>query len=152
MVDWCLQHVPVSQSPSILEIGSGNGILLTSLTENGYDSKRMQGIDYSSDAVTLARKVASAHGTSASDIRYSVCDFLNDDVPKASPEIAAYDLILDKGTFDAIALAERNPDGTAPSDSYPKRLATALSSGGYFLITCILAFSILGLQSTLRVV
>lgn len=137
MVEWCLENVPASKSASILEIGMGNGVLLTSLVDSGYDPKLMRGIDYSPDAVRLAEKVALARGDSCSRVTYSVCDFLSEDVPKLGQDSQhpPFDLILDKGTFDAIALAQKNSDGAIPSRIYPTRLASALSSGGYFLIT-----------------
>jgi len=135
MVEWCMENVPASKSASILEIGTGNGVLLTSLVDSGYNPKLIQGIDYSPDAVRLAEKVASTRGDSCSQITYSVCDFLSEDIPKLDQEHPPFDLILDKGTFDAIALAQKNSDGSIPSHIYPSRLASALSPGGYFLIT-----------------
>lgn len=43
---------------------------------------------------------------------------------------------LDKGTFDAIALADKVKDGHAPIDGYPARVSRLLKHGAYFLITC----------------
>jgi hypothetical protein len=43
---------------------------------------------------------------------------------------------LDKGTFDAIALAEPMEDGVYMSDLYPARVDRLVKAGGYFLITC----------------
>jgi EEF1A lysine methyltransferase 2 len=140
MVDWCIDNIPPSRSPSVLEIGSGNGILLTSLVERGYNPELIQGIDYSSGAIELAQKVALARGESLSMITYRVCDFLNIDVPKLDDQDPPFELILDKGTFDAIALSFKNADGSSPCDLYPIRLSEALSSGGYFLITCSFLF------------
>lgn len=141
MVKWCMEHVPASESPSILEVGTGNGVLLTSLIDNGYDPKLIQGIDYSLDAIRLAKKVALVRGGLCSQITYSVCDFLSEDIPKLDQKHPSFDLILDKGTFDAIALAQKNSDDSIPSHIYPTRLVSALSNGGYFLITCICSLS-----------
>ncbi len=135
MVDWCVQNVPPSSSPKILEVGCGNGILLTSLVESGYDPTNIYGVDYSPDAVSLAIKVSEKHGESTSKIHYSVCDFLQDEAKDAAGE-SIYDLVLDKGTFDAMALAEKDAEGRSPSDAYPGRVAKHLRTGGYFLITC----------------
>jgi SAM-dependent methyltransferase len=140
MVEWCMDNVPPSGSPSILEIGAGNGALLTSLVEAGYNPQLIQGIDYSPGAIQLAQKVASSRGDACSKITYSVCDFLYENVPQLGDACPSFHLVLDKGTFDAIALAKRNSDGSTPSHLYPKRLASALLPGGYFLITCILPF------------
>jgi len=43
---------------------------------------------------------------------------------------------LDKGTYDAIALATTLKDGTRPIDNYPFRVSRLLKPGGFFLITC----------------
>lgn len=43
---------------------------------------------------------------------------------------------LDKGTFDAIALAEPMEDGVYMADLYPARVDRLVKAGGYFLITC----------------
>jgi len=135
MVDWCLRIVPPEKSPLVLELGSGNGILLTALVENGYNPDLIQGIDYSQGAVQLAKKVAFARGGTFSRISYNTCDFLYGKVPTLRPEPSTFDLVLDKGTFDAIALAVKNHDGNSPCDLYTRQLFSTLSSGGYFLIT-----------------
>jgi EEF1A lysine methyltransferase 2 len=132
MVDWCCNNIPPSRSPSVLEIGSGNGVLLTALVERGYEPELLLGIDYSIGAIELAQKVAFARGEMSSQITYRNCDFLNDNVPKLGP----FDLVLDKGTFDAIALSVKDADGSSPRDLYPIRIAEALSPGGHFLLTC----------------
>jgi len=135
MVAWCLDNVHPEQSPAILEIGSGNGLLLTHLVQEGYNPQLLLGIDYSSHAVELAQKVANEHGESTSQITYNVCDFIQQDVPKLDVHRPTYDLVLDKGTYDAIALAGNYPDGTSPCELYAKRLTAILSPGGHFLIT-----------------
>ncbi|KDQ06390.1 hypothetical protein BOTBODRAFT_70976 [Botryobasidium botryosum FD-172 SS1] len=135
MVDWVVKNVPAETKPYCLDIGAGNGILSIALAEKGYDASRVAGIDYSADSVRLARLVATQRG--APGLVFAQCDFIHD-VPTPIPDIPAeggWDLLLDKGTFDAIALADRNPDGSAPCDEYPPKVALLLKPGGYFLIT-----------------
>jgi hypothetical protein len=69
---------------------------------------------------------------------------------KNSSEIdEPWDLVLDKGTFDALALSQetipvpkRNQDGTEeleqrlPSAVYPEKVSELVKKGGFFLITC----------------
>lgn len=140
MVDWCLDNVPPSTSPSVLEIGSGNGTLLFGLVEAGYDAKKLAGIDYSAGAVKLAKGIAETRNSS--DITFTQCDFLND-TPARLPsddngaqELEAWDLLLDKGTYDAIALGSKDEQGKTPTTGYPSRVSRILKPGGYFLITC----------------
>lgn len=139
MVNWALEHVPPSSRPTILEVGSGNGILLLGLLEAGYDSEGtiLHGLDYSDAAVKLAQAVAENRGGSSS-ITYTQCDFLQDDPPSPnrSSDSANWDLIMDKGTYDAIALGARDANGASPATHYPVRVARLLKPGGIFLITC----------------
>ena len=46
-------------------------------------------------------------------------------------------MLLDKGTFDAIALYpyEKNEEGFHPKDIYSNNLHSLLNTNGYFLIT-----------------
>ncbi|KAF7796608.1 hypothetical protein EIP86_007790 [Pleurotus ostreatoroseus] len=142
MVDWVQEIVSVDPAPSILEVGAGNGALLFALQEAGYPARSICGVDYSSDAIQLARAIGSAKGENANLITFEACDFLNE-YPRAlsgmstpTATMPQWDLVLDKGTFDAIALADRDADGNAPADGYPPRIAEVVKPGGYFLIVC----------------
>lgn len=138
MVDWALDHVPPSDNATILEIGSGNGTLLFGLHEAGYDPTRMAGLDYSTSAVKLAQGIAEQRG--ASGITFTQCDFLND-TPAAlacqgASDTEIWDLLLDKGTYDAIALGPKDESGRSPAAHYPSRAVRLLKPEGIFLITC----------------
>jgi len=134
MRDWALDHVPIASQPFMLEVGAGNGTLLFSLADAGYDPRLMAGIDYSPDAVRLAQSIAEMRGSDG--IAFYVLDFLQEE-PRKIGDIASndWDLILDKGTFDAMALATKDEDGKSPSDGYPARIARVIKPGGRFLIT-----------------
>jgi len=139
MVDWALENVPPSVNPSALEIGCGNGTLLLGLVEAGYGPLSLYGIDYSEGAVKLAQEVAKTRG--GTEITYSRCDFLVDDPPAPRSganrdKVDFWDLLLDKGTYDAIALGPKDEDGRSPAIKYPGRVTRLLTSGGLFLITC----------------
>lgn len=150
MVDWTLQNVPTSSQPHILEIGSGNGTLLFALHEAGYAASHLSGIDYSPDAIKLARIIARSR--SSEQVTFHVCDFLSElpsppppPPPPASPAPSgqldpdvqeSWDLLLDKGTYDAIALGEKDESGRSPVAVYPIRASKLLRENGYFLITC----------------
>jgi EEF1A lysine methyltransferase 2 len=154
MVDWTLENVPITshRHPRILEIGSGNGTLLFALHEAGYPASHLCGIDYSPDAVKLARMVAVARSQNSEQVTFHVCDFISELPPSPPPPPPAssapsgqldgddvqgsWDLLLDKGTYDAIALGEKDESGRSPVTVYPIRASKLLRENGYFLITC----------------
>jgi SAM-dependent methyltransferase len=142
MVKWVNQHAPPCSDMSVLEVGSGNGALLFALAEGRgeacYPPHRLLGIDYSEGAVQLAQSVAQSRNLMA--ITFRVCDFLHENPPLlADDQNGAWDLILDKGTYDAIALMEKDENGRIPVEVYPMRIAKLLNPGGHFLITCAYA-------------
>jgi SAM-dependent methyltransferase len=141
MVDWVVDQYPIStdstESPSILELGCGNGILLFAVHEAGYDPKKIYGVDYSEGAISLAKSIASKKETEdATSIQLTVRDFLTEDLCRDDNTSGGWDLILDKGTFDAISLGKHDEGGRAPHWQYPQRLSALMKPGGRFLITC----------------
>lgn len=140
MADWVLEHVPPETRPYVLEVGSGNGTLLFALRATGYDGARLAGVDYSLDAVKLARLIAADRGSEDGLISFSECDFLSEvpaPVAGLGSSVEGWDLLLDKGTYDAIALGEKDADGKSPVAGYPARVSKLLKDGGHFLITCV---------------
>jgi EEF1A lysine methyltransferase 2 len=141
VVDWVSENVPPGSNPAMLEIGCGNGTLLFGLHEAGYSGERLAGIDYSTDAVSLSKSISATRN--AESIAFSVCDFLND-VPSQLGSMDgpnSWDVLLDKGTYDAIALGVKNEQGKSPAVKYPACAARLLKPGGFLLITC--TFSLL---------
>ena len=146
MVDWTLANVPPATNASVLEVGCGNGTLLFGLLEAGYAPSSLHGIDYSAGAVRLSQEIAKTKEGGA-EIAFSECDFLADDpkppqglVGDETTHANVWDLLLDKGTYDAIALGEKDEKGNSPAARYPNRVARLLKGGGYFLITCAYAY------------
>jgi SAM-dependent methyltransferase len=144
MVNWALEYAPPAESrATILEVGSGNGTLLFALLDAGYPPESLCGIDYSLGSIKLASSIAATRG--GDTISFHLCDFLTQDPPtlpsmSSGSTLDAWDLILDKGTFDAIALMEKDPEtGKAPVDGYPSKIARLLKPGGHFLITCMMS-------------
>jgi EEF1A lysine methyltransferase 2 len=142
MVEWCLEYIPPDSPSRVLEVGSGNGTLLFALLESGYLPHTLCGIDYSEDAIKLSRAIAANKGSEATEITFAICDFLCQDPPE-KPD--SWDLILDKGTYDAMSLGEKDNSGHAPNFRYPERVARLLKPGGCFLITCTQYMSLLDL-------
>ncbi|KAG8435722.1 hypothetical protein GDO86_013604 [Hymenochirus boettgeri] len=122
IVQW-LNAQKVPQTSSILDIGTGNGMLLVELAKHGYCN--LTGIDYCRDAVELAKGICEKGGVSA---HFQVTDFLENFHPSEP-----FDVCLDKGTYDAVSL---DPTGAAEKRQlYVKSLYQALKPEGLFLIT-----------------
>ena len=176
MRQWAASYLPSSSSSTtplrILECGSGNGTLLLSfLTSRGTRQKyHLTGIDYSAQAIELARAVEVARrralqdGTYESGSASEPDDDIDDDegtsrepgdlgssrvindVPPVDwrvtdlllhPPEEEWDLVLDKGTFDALCLSSEDVGNTGnlPSKVYPANVARLVKDGGFFLIT-----------------
>ncbi|KAJ8360183.1 hypothetical protein SKAU_G00167080 [Synaphobranchus kaupii] len=120
----CLRKENVQDDAAILDIGTGNGILLVELAKSGFTN--LTGIDYSAAAVEFAKNVLEQEGLS--NVKVEEVDFLSGAVT-----LAGFDVCIDKGTFDAISL---NPDSTVDGKAhYLKALQGALQQGGLFVIT-----------------
>ncbi|XP_056386033.1 EEF1A lysine methyltransferase 2 isoform X2 [Hyla sarda] len=124
VVQWFnAQKIPLSSS--IVDIGTGNGMLLVELAKWGYNN--LLGIDYCSDAIKLARSICEREGVSQS-IYLQAADFLGSFNPEEQ-----FDIGLDKGTFDAVSL---NPsDSGEKRRQYIKSLCRILKPNGIFIIT-----------------
>ena len=101
VIDWIKLNRSIASNPSILDLGCGNGHFTLKLIEAGW--KRVASLDYSGKAVELARKLV---GFPENDDRIFQADIMN---PESLPikYRSHFDVIVDKGTFDAISL---NPD------------------------------------------
>ncbi|XP_073402517.1 EEF1A lysine methyltransferase 2 isoform X1 [Dendrobates tinctorius] len=117
------QKVP--PTASIVDIGTGNGMLLVELAKSGYSN--LTGIDYCSDAIALAKNICEKEGLSRS-VNLQVADFLGSFSP---PE--QYDIGLDKGTFDAVSLDPRCAE--LKRSLYIQSLCRILKPNGRFIIT-----------------
>uniref|UniRef100_A0A8C9EJ07 Methyltransferase domain-containing protein n=1 Tax=Pavo cristatus TaxID=9049 RepID=A0A8C9EJ07_PAVCR len=116
------QKVPLDSS--VLDIGTGNGVLLIELAKNGFTN--LTGIDYSPSAIQLSEKVREKEGMS--NIKLLVEDFL-----APSAELLGFQICIDKGTFDAVSL---NPDNAVGKrKQYVRSLCSVLKPEGFFLIT-----------------
>lgn len=83
----------------IIDLGCGNGMLLVDLAKSGF--KKLTGVDYSSKAIDLAKKVLQEEGFPHVELR------VHDIVDSSGTDV--FDLAHDKGTYDAISLHPENP-------------------------------------------
>lgn len=140
------------QEASFLDLGCGNGSLLFALRDEGWEGA-MLGVDYSAQSVALAKNIAESRREEEEDatpVNFLEWDLLNGPLAlTASPSENAssplsytpspsrlFDVILDKGTFDAISLSTTTSEQQQhPCEIYRRRLLQLLSNGGIFLIT-----------------
>ncbi|XP_059640779.1 uncharacterized protein LOC132282951 [Cornus florida] len=119
---------PVEQSDkdlsswSVLDIGTGNGLLLQELAKQGFSD--LTGTDYSEGAVDLARSIADRDG-------FTNIKFLVDDVLETKLE-KKFQILMDKGTLDAIGL---HPDGPIKRIMYWDSVSRLVAPGGILVIT-----------------
>jgi hypothetical protein len=157
MRNWAVNHLPPSPAPlRVLECGSGNGTLLLSFLTTPSTSARpdptppsfhLTGIDYSPLSATLSAQIESARRTSLEEdgvdedeeainpveVEWRTADLLRKDFGGEQ-----WDLVMDKGTFDALALSQEEvteSGGRLPSVVYPERVSRLVKKGGFFLIT-----------------
>ncbi|XP_050941458.1 uncharacterized protein LOC103496859 isoform X1 [Cucumis melo] len=107
----------------VLDIGTGNGLLLQELAKEGRFSN-LTGTDYSEGAIDLARSLAERDG-------FSNINFLVDDVLETKLE-GQFQLVVDKGTLDAIGL---HPDGPIKRIMYWVSVSKLVAPGGLLVIT-----------------
>jgi len=124
MVNWLADHPEeVSPTSRVLDVGCGNGCLSVDLAKEGF---QVVGCDYSSASIALATKVAQQAEV---EVEFQECDILGE-LTGVLAEV--YQVVVDKGTFDAISLGE-----TALQDKkrYVSNVSGVLEEGGILLIT-----------------
>ncbi|KAK9450068.1 uncharacterized protein V1518DRAFT_405132 [Limtongia smithiae] len=126
---------------SVLDLGTGNGHLIFRVRTDAGFYGRLCGIDYAATSVTFANNILSSKVESGSlddpdrNISFRHVDFLKYD---SSTENEGWDLVLDKGTLDAIALSgdKLESNGMTGIQQYPLAVRdTLLRIGGIILIT-----------------
>ncbi|KAJ1730605.1 Protein-lysine N-methyltransferase efm4 [Coemansia sp. Benny D160-2] len=135
MLGWVYDNIEDTDA-RILDVGCGNGHLLLELASEGYTN--LVGSDYSAQAVELAKRIAQTKGL-GSAITYLEQDFLDPQDVARVAGTGGFDLVLDKGTYDAICLKPSDADAAAVDqraiDAYPASVVGSLSDSGVFLIT-----------------
>ncbi|GAB4827933.1 hypothetical protein Ancab_034818 [Ancistrocladus abbreviatus] len=107
---------------SVLDVGTGNGLLLQELAKHGFCD--LTGVDYSEDAINLAQGLADRNGLT--NINFSVDDVLETKLDRK------FLLVMDKGTLDAIGLY---PDGPIKRIMYWDSVVKLVAPGGLLVIT-----------------
>ncbi|KAE8694489.1 methyltransferase-like protein 10 isoform 2 [Hibiscus syriacus] len=106
----------------VLDIGMASGLLLQEVSKQGFSD--LTGTDYSEGAIDLARSLADRDGFS--NIKFLVDDILETKLDRQ------FQLIMDKGTLDAIGL---HPDGPIKRMMYWDSVSKLLAPGGILVST-----------------
>lgn len=115
-----------------LDLGTGNGEMLFRLREEGGFEGPMLGVDYSAPSVELARRLAIAKGLEG--ITFEHWNIMQDPPPEEWHE--GFDVVLDKGTFDAISLVDGTDErGRRLCEGYCERVEKLVKNNGYLLVT-----------------
>lgn len=117
-----------------LDLGTGNGHLLFALREDGWEGD-MVGVDYSAESVRLAESIRAGKGGDAGvHVKFEEWDILGQEPGAWLGE--GFDVVLDKGTFDAICLSQdTDAQGRRVCEGYRERVEPLVKPGGRFLIT-----------------
>lgn len=112
----------INKTSYVVDIGCGNGILLVELSKRGFQN--LVGIDYSHNAVTLAKEIAKKEKLK---IDYQVFNVLE---PGFYEEF--FDVVLDKGTYDAISLSS---DAKENRNIYIEAIYKSMKCNGLLILT-----------------
>nr|VDD63628.1 unnamed protein product [Brassica oleracea] len=107
---------------NVLDLGTGNGLLLHQLAKEGFSD--LTGTDYSEGAVELSQHLSQRDGFP--NIRFMVDDILGTKLERQ------FKLVMDKGTLDAIGL---HPDGPVKRVMYWDSVSKLVAPGGILVIT-----------------
>lgn len=118
IINWITANIP--KTHSIVDVGCGNGHILNELAHLGYTE--LTGIDYSEKGISLATAIAKRL-----DLRV---DYHVEDVLQGLNGV--YDVVHDKGTYDAISLSV---DSKESCQKYLGSIKNSLKDGGHFIIT-----------------
>lgn len=109
-------------------IGCGNGMMLVELYREGY--KNLTGADYSANAVELSKRIAADQNM---NITYEVLDLLNANDIREKLGDKQFNVVHDKGTYDAISLHPEN--STEKRLKYIEHLYNLTSDAGLLILS-----------------
>ena len=115
--------------------------MLFLLREEGKFAGRLVGVDYSEASIDLCRQLAIQKGyplgpgfDGGSSLEFTAWDIMR--IPPRQEWVESFDVVLDKGTFDAVSLSgEVDEQGRRICEGYRERVEMLVKKGGYVLVT-----------------
>jgi SAM-dependent methyltransferase len=140
IIDFLTSEPTIPSQASWLDLGTGNGHLLfllhKTLAGEGKEGNKLVGVDYSDKSIKLASSIANERGLREDDVRFVMWDIMDDEPDVSWAPREGFDVVLDKGTFDAVSLSENVwKGGREVLDGYGRRVTRLVRRGGLFLIT-----------------
>ncbi|CDO93080.1 unnamed protein product [Kluyveromyces dobzhanskii CBS 2104] len=133
MVEFLLDNLgeyKIQDNCSMIDLGTGNGHLLFSLLEEGFKGALL-GVDYSEKSVEFATEILDNKYSESENVKFVAADIFSEQWTPGE-----FDVVLDKGTLDAIALSGITfQDNKTVVDVYPKVIEKILGQNGVLLIT-----------------
>ena len=124
LITWISNNIKPCKE--IIDIGCGNGHICHELNKKGFSN--ITGVDYSATAIELCRKISSK----SNQINFQTCDILS----TCAEFFLKFGLAIDKGTFDAISLYDKNNliENTSPILKYVNEVFSILQEDGILII------------------
>ncbi|KYK56694.1 N-lysine methyltransferase SEE1 [Drechmeria coniospora] len=126
---------------SFLDLGCGNGSLLFALRGDGW-SGRALGVDFSPRSIAFANQISASKaqgGQLPVPVEFCQWDIIAGPLNMVildGTDAQGWDVVLDKGTFDAISLSEdKDSLGRRLCEAYPERILQLVRDEGIFLVT-----------------
>ncbi len=115
--------------------------MLFLLREEGKFAGRLVGVDYSDASIDLCRQLAIQKGyplgpsfDGRNSLEFTIWDVMR--TPPRQEWVEGFDVVLDKGTFDAVSLSgEVDEQGRRICEGYRERVERLVKKGGYVLVT-----------------
>lgn len=113
--------------------------MLFLLREEGDFRGRVVGVDYAPASIQLCRQIAMKKGYALGPSFTGGMEFTQWDIMNVKPRpqwIEGWDVVLDKGTFDAISLSgETDGEGRRVCEGYRGKAEALVKKGGLLLVT-----------------
>lgn len=127
---------------NILDVGTGNGHLLFQLHEELSESDvgekaQFAGIDYSPHSVLFAKEIANRKYSDVG-FKFEQVDLLQKECAFIQKNQGSFQIVLDKGTLDAIALNQQpiaEFGGKIGMEIYASQVSQMMAKGSILLIT-----------------